>query len=135
MMLEGGCLCGEVRYVAEGTTANAAVCHCRNCQRQSGSAFSVLVAVRRADLTVTGKPRCYEDRGESGGLVRRVFCATCGSPLFSELGGAPDTVYLKAGTLDAPHALAPKVHVWCDSAWAWPGFAPTTITFPRNPPG
>jgi len=133
-MLEGGCLCGGVRYSVDGPVRGEAVCHCRNCQRQGGSAFSVLAAVDRGALTISGDPALYVDHGESGAEVHRHFCRTCGSPLYSSLPASPAVVYLKAGTLDAPQGMSPRVHVWCDSAWAWPGLPQDAIRFPRNPP-
>ena len=132
-MLEGGCLCGKVRYRVERRPLGEAVCHCRNCQRQGGSAFSVLVAVAADALRIEGKPAVYVDHGDSGAEVRRHFCAACGSPIYSELPANPKVVYLKAGTLDDPRGLAPKLNVWCDSAWASTLFPADAIKIARNP--
>ena len=131
-MIKGGCLCGAVRYAVEGELGAAAVCHCRNCQRQTGSPFSVLTSVRRDALHLEGAPRMFEDRGESGAAVRRYFCSDCGSPIFSQVEASAEVVFLKAGTLDEPFGLAPRVHVWCDSAWTWPGIPEGTLRFARN---
>lgn len=133
-MITGGCLCGAVRYAVEGEPSAQAVCHCRNCQRQTGSAFSVLVAVPRAALTLNGTPQTFVDQGDSGAAVHRHFCGACGSPIYTELPSAPAVVYLKAGTMDEPRELAPRVHVWCDSAWSWPGVPENAIRFGKGPP-
>lgn len=132
-MFEGGCLCRAIRYRVEGPSLAEVVCHCRNCQRQGGSAFSVIVGVSTDTLKVEGTPALYVDHGDSGNAVNRRFCATCGSPIYSELPANPKVVYLKAGTLDEPKHLAPKLNVWCDSAWDSTLFPPDAAKFARNP--
>lgn len=117
--LDGGCLCGAVRYRAEAAPVIQAVCHCRNCQRQAGSGWSMIVGVPAATLQVSGEVRTYQDSGESGGAVRRQFCPTCGSPLFSHVAASPDLVFIKAGTLDDTSGFTPQVQVWTDSRQHW----------------
>lgn len=125
---EGGCLCGQVRYRIAGAPLMQAVCHCRNCQKQSGSAWSMIAGVPEAALSVTGTVRTYEDHGESGGAVLRQFCPDCGSPLFSRVASAPGLVFVKAGTLDDTSGFQPQVQVWTRSKQHWvdlgavPGF-------------
>ncbi len=58
-----------------------AVCHCKTCQRQTGTSFSLLVGTPRLAVTVTGDLSTYEDHGESGGVVLRGFCPNHGSPV------------------------------------------------------
>ena len=77
----GGCLCGKVRYSATADPAVIAVCHCKNCQRQSGTAFGTVVGVPKGTLNVTGTLRTYEDisRRETpciGGFVRNAAPAS-----------------------------------------------------------
>ncbi len=134
-MLTGGCLCGAVRYEAEGKPLGQAICHCRNCQKQAGSAFSVLISVETAQLRVAGEPKLYVDHGDSGAPVHRHFCGACGSPLFSVLPSNPGVTHIKAGTLDDPSILKPRVHIWCDSAWPSTLIPETAIRISRNPPG
>jgi hypothetical protein len=117
--LDGGCLCGAVRYSSTAAPVIQAVCHCRNCQRQAGSGWSMIVGVPAAALQVSGEVTTYRDRGESGGDVRRQFCPTCGSPLFSHVGSSPDLVFIKAGTLDDTSIFTPQVQVWTDSRQHW----------------
>ncbi len=112
----GGCLCGQVRYDFGGHPLLTAICHCRNCQRQSGSAFGIVIAVAAADFDMKGETRTYNDGSDSGRTVARVFCPTCGSPILSRIEPMPDLVLIKAGTLDAPGALRPVVEVYCDRA-------------------
>jgi len=116
---DGGCLCGAVRYSFEGEPAAALVCHCTHCQKQAGSAFSTILGVPEAALTMTGQPTSYHDHGESGKLVERIFCGTCGSPLISKVEVAPGMVWVKAGTLDDTAVFKPSAHIWTRSKQCW----------------
>lgn len=116
--IEGGCLCGQVHYSGEAQPVFQAVCHCKNCQRQAGTAYSVIVGVPKGALTVTGTLKTYHDKGDSGGTVDRLFCPECGSPVFSEAPANPALVFIKAGTLDDPSWVTPQIHIWTESAMA-----------------
>lgn len=117
----GQCLCGEVKFELASDPVMSGVCHCKNCQRQAGSAFSTLSAVPRPDLNFTsGTPKLFEDSStKSGGTVMRYFCGRCGSPLYSETPGQPGMAFIKSGTLDDTSDFAPQFHVWCDSKQSW----------------
>lgn len=112
----GGCLCAQVRYSFAGPPLLTAICHCRHCQRQSGSAFGIVVAVSAADFDLKGETRTFDDSSDSGRSVARIFCPTCGSPILSRIEPMPDLVLIKAGTLDEPAKLRPTVEVYCDRA-------------------
>jgi hypothetical protein len=117
---EGGCLCGAVRYRAVGKPLSVAICHCINCQRNTGSAFSVNVIFPKAAVTMTGSPAIYEDKGETGNVVRRVFCGICGTPLESRsVFSAPEYAVLKSGTFDDPRVFVPDSEVYCITAMPW----------------
>ncbi len=118
-MLTGGCLCGKVRYRADLEPSTTAVCHCTNCQRQSGSAFSVNVMLPEVMLEIEGELASFVDKGESGNIVERKFCSACGSPILSALAAMPGVAALKAGTLDDHSAIRPGVQMFCDSRQAW----------------
>ncbi len=113
---EGGCLCGKVRYAFSGDPVLTAICHCRHCQKQSGSAFSIVAAVPAADFRLVGKPAVYHDRSENGRPVERHFCAGCGSPILSVIAPMPGFVLIKAGTLDDSSGLDPTIEVFRDHA-------------------
>lgn len=95
------------------------ICHCKNCQRQGGGAFSVNVVVPADAVTTNGDLKSFLDKADSGNTVERQFCAECGSPIFSRLSANPDIAIIKAGTLDDTSGLQPSGEVWCDSAQAW----------------
>lgn len=117
--MEGGCLCGAVRYRIEGEPQAALVCHCTHCQKQSGSAFSTIIGVAQDAISIEGETRSYGDAGESGKAVERIFCGTCGSPLVSKVEVSPGMVWVKAGTLDDPDAFSPAMHIWTRSKQCW----------------
>ncbi len=118
---DGSCLCGAVRYRTAWPPKALMACHCRNCQKQSGSALSVIAIVARDDLTLTGNMAMFEDTSETGGAVYRYFCASCGSPLVTETPAARDDgiSFIKAGTLDKTDDLDPSVHIWTRRAQKW----------------
>lgn len=134
--ISGSCLCGAIRYTSVVPPLMTAVCHCTNCQKQSGSAFSINVALPKGALQFSaGQPAVYEDTGGSGKPVHRHFCAACGSPIYSNAVSAPQFDWLKAGTLDDTSWVKPIANVWCDSAQKWVAFAEGVPKFPKNPPG
>jgi hypothetical protein len=133
--IEGGCLCGAVRYECDAEPALTAICHCKHCQKQAGTAFSTLVGVPRGSLKLSGKPlKTYHDTGESGQPVLREFCEECGSAVISDVSVMPDLLFIKAGTLDDTSWLSPQVQIWTDHKLAWADIAGETASFPGNPP-
>ena len=117
----GGCLCGAVRYRVQWPPVMVATCHCGNCQKQAGSALSVIAFVKRAQLEVSGELSTYEDTAASGATVYRKFCGKCGSPVITETPSATSqgNIFIKAGTLDDSSGLAPTLHFWTNSAQDW----------------
>ena len=117
--MTGRCLCGQVRYSATAEPAIVAVCHCKNCQKQTGTAFSVLVGIPKSAISIEGSLKTFHDTGDSGQAVDRNFCPECGSPIISDVAVMPELRFIKAGTLDDTSWLDPKMHVYCDSAENW----------------
>ena len=134
LMIEGGCLCGKLRYKIKSTPLATVVCHCRDCQKQSGSAFSVNLVVPMADIEITGTETAFHCIGESGGKVERRFCADCGSPIRSLLGNMPGIAAIKAGTLDIPPTQTPNMQIWRRSAQGWLDKLPARASFETSPP-
>jgi hypothetical protein len=133
MRISGGCLCGQVRYRAEAEPIFVRVCHCRNCQKQCGSAFNIVVAIPKPALSVAGMLKTFDDRGDSGKVVRRRFCPECGSSLIAEPEAIPDITIIHAGTLDDTSWLRPTGEIFCDSAQAWVRLGGNMARFPRMP--
>lgn len=120
MSHSGQCLCGDIQYNFPNEPAITGVCHCKNCQRQAGSAFSTLAGVPKAEFTMSGEPTLYLDGDtKSGNAVERYFCGRCGSPIYSAIPSQPDTLFLKTGTLDDTSDFRPQFHAWCDTKQDW----------------
>ena len=117
--MTGGCLCGQVRYSATADPAFVGVCHCAKCQKQTGTAFSVVVGIPKSAMSIQGKLKIFHDTGDSGQAVERTFCPECGSPISTDAAVMPGITLIKAGTLDDTSWLDPKIHVYCDSKERW----------------
>lgn len=120
MSYSGQCLCGDIKYEFPNDPAMTGVCHCKNCQRQAGSAFSTLAGVPKSEFKLTGTPALYQDADtQSGNTVARYFCGRCGSPIYSAIPSQPDTLFLKTGTLDDTSGFKPQFHAWCETKQNW----------------
>jgi hypothetical protein len=117
--IEGGCLCGRVRYSADAEPAFVGVCHCKDCQRYSGSAFATVLAIASEALKVTGSLKTFSKSGDSGKLIRRRFCSECGSGILDEAEVLPGVTMINVGTLDDPGWVKPGSEIYCDSAQPW----------------
>lgn len=134
--LKGGCLCGAVRYESSGEPLYALLCHCRDCQKQSGSAYNAALRVPAAGFRVTqGTPKFYVGRADSGNEVARAFCADCGSPLFLKVASRPDIIGIRVGTLDDPSFFRPEADIFTKSAQPWDHMNPDLPKYPAYPPG
>jgi hypothetical protein len=119
--ITGRCLCGNVSYSVDAEPVAQGVCHCTDCQRQTGTAFSVVVGVPRDALTTEGDTLAsFTTLGDATGTeTERKFCSNCGSPLFSLSGAMPAVAFLKAGSLDDASWVEPGAEVWTRSAQSW----------------
>src|ERR1700732_3317910 len=97
MKIEGGCLCGKVRYSADAEPTFVGLCHCKNCQKGTGTAFAVVVGLPKPTLNVQGTLRTFTGRGDSGKATYRRFCPECGSALIDEGEVRPDVGMFLAG--------------------------------------
>jgi hypothetical protein len=114
MIREGGCLCGAVRFRAEGEPDNVRVCHCRNCQKAMGSPFFARALFDQRALTVAGKTACYA----SSDRIERVFCLRCGTRLFSRRRDGT-MMGVALATFDDRNAFAPTAHIWVSEKIDW----------------
>lgn len=118
--ITGSCLCGSLNYTCNSDSLFTAVCHCKACQKSTGSAFSVVMGVKKDDLTITGDTlRTYESVGESEKETYRHFCSKCGSTIMAEMASRPGLACIKAGTLDRPSELSPQLHVYWRDHQKW----------------
>ena len=132
--IEGGCQCGATRYRVEGSPVALAVCHCTECQRQSGSAFGMSLIVPKGSFRlVRGEPKKFTRIAESGRPVDCVFCPDCGTRIYHDPAKMPDTLNVKAGTLDDTAGLSPDLHVWTECKQPWVPIPEGARRFDRQP--
>ncbi len=130
----GRCNCGAIRYTLTSPPLAVAACHCTQCRRQSGAAYSVNLIVRATTMEVIGDLASWEDADtESGVPLAREHCGTCGSPIRSVPGASPKLIAIKAGTLDDPSTFVPTMHIWVQSKLPWVAIPDGVPAFPRGP--
>ncbi len=121
MHQEGGCACGKTRYRLTAAPLIVHCCHCRDCQRLTGSAFVVNIWIERR-FVETDHAGLSSNRLTAGsGKPHEVFrCPDCGTAIYSKYHAAPgDTVLLRAATLDRPETVTPDVHIFTRSKLPW----------------
>lgn len=115
----GGCQCGAVRYRINAEKLTCYVCHCRECQKQSASAFGISVPVFAASLQLDGETQSWRRPTDSGSHTNCHFCPKCGSRLYHAGENRPGMVTIKGGSLDKAADLAPIAHIWTKSRQEW----------------
>lgn len=130
---KGQCACGAVRYESTAAPTFAWLCHCRDCQRASGSAYCAIMYIPREALTVSGEATYFTVTAESGNAVSRGFCGACGAPMFIQAELAPALQGVWAASLDQADTFNPSVQVWCDSARSWDTLHPDLPRIAKAP--
>ena len=118
--LEGRCACAAVRYRLTSRPMFVHCCHCRDCQRQTGSAFvlNALIETERVTL-LSGNPEPVAVPTDSGRPHEIHRCPSCGVAVWSVYGGVRKLLFVRVGTLDDPGALKPDVHIYVRSKLPW----------------
>jgi hypothetical protein len=107
------------------------ICHCKDCQRQTASAFATLAVFDQTAVTLEGNLSEFTTLGESGRRVKRLFCPECGVGVVSEADFFPGKCLLKCGTFDDTQWVKPVFSLYCDSAQSWMKLPETPLTFDR----
>lgn len=129
----GGCLCGAVRY--EGSEQKGGGhCHCIDCRKSSGTGHSSHMVVPEDSFRATGEVRFFDRPADSGNMVSRGFCPTCGSPVYSTNSGMPGMVFVRASSLDDPGVFQPQMVAYAKRAVDWGSVDPALPTFEEMPP-
>ena len=131
--LEGGCDCRRVRYRLTSTPLVVHCCHCRWCQRETGSAFALNAMIEADRLTLLGEPPEYVDTPSASGLGQRIArCPHCRLALWSHYAGSgPVAAFVRVGTLDNPDALPPDIHIFTASKQPWVVLPPGARAVPE----
>ncbi len=130
----GGCQCGEVQFEIRAEPLTLYLCHCKECQKQSSSAFGMSLTIPQTALIILqGKPKTWTRRSDSGGSVTCSFCENCGTRLFHERSYNQETLNVKAGTLDDTTKLHPVGNLWTRSAQPWGSISEKMLNFEGQP--
>lgn len=134
---EGGCACGAVRYEVRGDPEICQICHCRFCQRRTGSAFGTVayfddrnVSIMRGELR-----ECEHRSDETGRWLRMQFCPQCGTTVTHSVQIRPGLRAIAVGTLDDPEWPRIQRHIWVQSKRSWVSIPAGTVVFSQGAPG
>lgn len=126
--LNGGCLCGDVRYRIDGEPIRVGVCHCETCRRTSGAAFLFYAIYPREQVAfLSGETKHFQAPS-----ILRHFCPECGAGVFLEKEVGAPAIVIYAGSLDDPGGLAPEYELWTDRRAPWLPEFPDTVCYARN---
>jgi len=129
--LEGGCTCGKVRYRLTRSPLVVHCCHCRWCQRETGTAFALNAMIETDYLRLLSGPTERIDTPSNSGKGQKIIrCPSCHIAVWSHYAGAGDLLsFVRVGTLDTPDALPPDIHIYTASKQPWVILAPDTPAF------
>ena len=112
-------MCGAVRYTCKSEPVTTVVCHCRDCQKHTGSAFATAMFFLKLDIDISGELKSFDKATDAGNVMTRTFCNTCGSHITEFSTGYPEHVVVHAGTLDDPTRVNPNSQCWTPKTLHW----------------
>ena len=127
-IIEGGCLCGAVRYAASAAPYHVVHCHCQDCRRSAGAAFVTWASFRMENFRLTSG--AMRDAAFAGRL--RSFCADCGTTLAFRISADSDEIDLTVASFDRPELVEPADHIWVEDRLPWIKLADGLPAFPQN---
>jgi hypothetical protein len=130
----GGCLCGAVRYESDMEPVAAGHCHCLDCRKSSGTGHCSHIGLPDRGFRISGTLHFYDAPADSGNIVSRGFCPTCGSPIYSTNAAMPGMIFLRASSLDDPELFKPQMVVYAKRAPSWDAIAGALPSFETMPP-
>lgn len=132
--VEGGCVCGALRYQLSAGPLGVYKCHCKDCQRSSGAAFTLsMIVPAEAFRVLAGKTHFYDKLAASGRIVRQHSCAICDTRVFHEPLASPEIISLRPGTLDDFSWVLPIGNIWTASKASWADIDPNMPNFTGQP--
>ncbi len=130
--MQASCQCGALSATLPGPCDQIVACHCRACQRRSGSPFGVVAYYPADQLELLGEPSSYTRIADSGGSFTTWFCPTCGTTLWCTIDLKPGMIGIPVGAIEDKRSFAPVRSVWEQSMHPWVAM-PTDI--PHYPKG
>jgi hypothetical protein len=136
MAITGRCRCGAVRYEIKAEPLFSRHCWCRDCQYVGAGSGTVNVFFPSEAVKLEGELTDFQSHADSGTLMHRQFCASCGTPMFTQADTRRHYIGVRAGTLDDPELGTPQITIWTSSAPSWACFDPNLSCEERQaPPG
>ena len=132
--IAGGCLCKAVRYRIAAAPIVTRMCWCRDCQYFAAGNATVNSCFPSSAVSIEGKLRDYRSIADSGNVMHRRFCPTCGTPMFSAAESRPHLIFVRVGTLDDPEIATPAMTIWTSSAPSWACINQTIPSLAKQPP-
>ncbi len=117
-MASGQCLCGLFQFTVSGSFGDVRYCHCSQCRRKSGTAFTANAKVHQSQWELSGPVEHITEFEHKPGLYN-AFCAKCGSPLYARSDHAPDDIRIRLGAFVGKLDVAITGHVWVSLKADW----------------
>lgn len=133
--ISGSCLCGAVTYAIEGAPQLVGKCYCVDCRKASGTGHCTHIVLTEDQLSLAGDLSTFDAPADSGNVVSRSFCPTCGSAVHSRNQGMPGMVFVRASSLDEPDAVSAAMSVYTSRAPSWDKPDPALPGFAEMPEG
>jgi hypothetical protein len=129
----GGCLCGALRYEAEGEPLHTGHCYCNDCRKASGSGFIPFMGFSSSAVRFTGQTRMFVSKSARGGDAVRNSCPICSSLVFGGVIGKDESFTIYAGSLDDPSSFRPQVAIFARNRPPWAIIPPDLTIFDGQP--
>jgi hypothetical protein len=118
--IKGECLCGTSSYEWRNESKEVVYCHCNDCKKATGSAYSLTIEADIETLSIlSGDLNEYKKVSDSGNIISREFCPECGSILFIKIDSYPDLVWINAGNLIESEMIKPTQEIWTKRKVSW----------------
>jgi hypothetical protein len=131
--ITGGCLCGALRYAADGPPRYAGYCYCADCRKASGSGYVPFMGFAGSAVRFSGSTRQFVSKSAAGTDAVRNFCPICGSLVFGGRAGQDLEHTIYAGSLDDPSHFEPRIAIFARDRPAWANIPPGLTVFERLP--
>ena len=129
----GHCLCGAVRFTIRAEPVGTGQCHCKDCQRASGTGHMSLARFKAEDVTMTGETASFAVTADSGNINTRHFCPKCGGRLYGQNSAFPGILNISAGCIDDNSWFVPGRVVYAKDRPAWDVTSTEVPNFDRMP--
>ncbi|MCV2401739.1 GFA family protein [Marinomonas sp. C2222] len=131
--ITGSCQCGGVTYELSAPPLMVMVCHCKECQKLSTSAFSITAMVEADSVTFSGELKDWSRSSDSGNINAAKFCPSCGNRIYHYDPSKPDKIKLKPSNLSDTRIIKPSIHVWVSEKQDWVDIPADVQVFDTQP--